>query len=188
MLKNCTSKSVILAPFNSTKSHIDATLSEGVKELMQSRGCVKMAGRVKDIDRQYERNNNADLDNGVYHKLEDNADSPSTFGKRKKDLVVVLPNTDNKKQTDLEKLESLIQLEEENNQDNKKEITITTPIKQEMLQSADTVVIDSDTVGEIARKFYFPREYLIRCLNNNELNYATTTYWLMVNPHIIGLS
>lgn len=115
MLKNCTSKSVILAPFNSTKSHLDATLSEGVKELMQSRKCIKMGGRVKDIDRQYERNNNADLDNGVYHKPDEvNEQSPpSTFGKRKKDLVVHIPQGD-KKQTDLEKLESLIQLEEEN--------------------------------------------------------------------------
>jgi hypothetical protein len=26
---------------------------------------------VRDIDRQYEINNNADLDNGVYHKADD---------------------------------------------------------------------------------------------------------------------
>lgn len=113
MLKNCTSKSVILAPFNSTKSHIDATLSEGVKELLQSRRCIKMAGRVKDIDRQYERNNNADLDNGVYHKLEEDppAADKSTFGKRE----LHMPDGSDKKQTDLEKLESLIQMEEQGN-------------------------------------------------------------------------
>ncbi len=70
LIKNCTSKSVILAPFNSTKSHIDATLSVSIKELLQTRRCLKMGGRVRDINKQYELNNNADLDNGVYHKVE----------------------------------------------------------------------------------------------------------------------
>jgi hypothetical protein len=71
MLKNCTTKSVILAPFNSTKSNIQecGSLSDSVKELMQSKGCLKFAARVRDIDKQYEVNNNAELDNGVYHKF-----------------------------------------------------------------------------------------------------------------------
>ena len=30
---------------------------------------LKLQGQVKEIDRQYELNNNADLDNGIYHKL-----------------------------------------------------------------------------------------------------------------------
>lgn len=30
--------------------------------------CIKFAAKVKEIDRQYEANNNADLDNGVYHQ------------------------------------------------------------------------------------------------------------------------
>jgi hypothetical protein len=54
------------------------------------------------------------------------------------------------------------------------------------LQSTETIVIDSDTVGEIASRFGFPREYLVKCLNNNDLNYATTTYWLMINPNVMG--
>ena len=29
---------------------------------------MKFAAKVKEIDRQYEANNNADLDNGVYHQ------------------------------------------------------------------------------------------------------------------------
>ena len=73
MLKNCTSKSVILAPFNSTRSNLESfvTLRKTVKELMQSKRCLKFAPRVRDIDKQYEINNNAELDNGVYHKLDE---------------------------------------------------------------------------------------------------------------------
>ena len=32
------------------------------------RGQIKYSAKVKEIDRQYELNNNADLDNGVYHQ------------------------------------------------------------------------------------------------------------------------
>jgi hypothetical protein len=32
------------------------------------RTAVKFSAKVKEIDRQYELNNNADLDNGVYHQ------------------------------------------------------------------------------------------------------------------------
>ena len=116
LVKNCTSKSIILAPFNSTKSHIDATLSMSIKDLMQSRHCIKMGGRVKEIDRQYELNNNADLDNGVYHKIEEKEppkleEPGTTFGKRKKDVIVLVPPMPMVgKQTDIERLESLIHL------------------------------------------------------------------------------
>lgn len=53
MLKNQSSKSVILAPFNSTKSNIAeaGVLSDSVKELIQSKGCLKFAARVRDIDK-----------------------------------------------------------------------------------------------------------------------------------------
>lgn len=69
ILKNAETKSIILAPFNSTKSHIESSsefLTE-IQEMMQSRSCIFFVGKVREIDKQYEVNNNADLDNGVYH-------------------------------------------------------------------------------------------------------------------------
>ena len=78
ILKNCETKSVILAPFNSTKSNLQEgenqppeELSDSVKEMMESRRIIKYGPRVRDIDKQYEINNNADLDNGVYHKFDE---------------------------------------------------------------------------------------------------------------------
>jgi len=35
---------------------------------------LKFARRCREIDRQYERNNNGDLDNGVYHKFAQNSE------------------------------------------------------------------------------------------------------------------
>lgn len=40
-------------------------------EMLLPRAALKFGARVKEIDRQYELNNNADLDNGVYHQEDD---------------------------------------------------------------------------------------------------------------------
>lgn len=65
---------MILAPFNSTKSNLGPdvpALTESMKALLQSKRCIKFAPRVREIDKQYEINNNAELDNGVYHKFDE---------------------------------------------------------------------------------------------------------------------
>jgi hypothetical protein len=70
LVKNASTKSVILAPFNSTLSHIDDKfyLRPSVQDLLIDKKNIKFAAKVKEIDRQYEANNNAELDNGVYHQ------------------------------------------------------------------------------------------------------------------------
>ena len=67
ILKNAETKSVILAPFNSTKSNIETgeEFLEQVRDLLEDRRCIKFAPRVREIAKQYEVNNNAELDNGV---------------------------------------------------------------------------------------------------------------------------
>ena len=69
ILKNAETKSIILAPFNSTKSNIetDDQILDEIKEMLHEKGIIKFAPRVREIDMQYEVNNNAELDNGVYH-------------------------------------------------------------------------------------------------------------------------
>lgn len=72
--QNAETKSVILAPFNSTCSNLQQieknySLPSEIKAMIQSKSCLKFAGRVKEADRQYEVNNNAELDNGVYHEF-----------------------------------------------------------------------------------------------------------------------
>jgi hypothetical protein len=41
--------------------------------LIKPKKILKFAPKVKDLDRQYEHNNNADLDNGVYNNIDDPA-------------------------------------------------------------------------------------------------------------------
>eukprot|EP00349_Pseudokeronopsis_sp_Brazil_P010486 CAMPEP_0202980434 /NCGR_PEP_ID=MMETSP1396-20130829/86366_1 /ASSEMBLY_ACC=CAM_ASM_000872 /TAXON_ID= /ORGANISM="Pseudokeronopsis sp., Strain Brazil" /LENGTH=115 /DNA_ID=CAMNT_0049720417 /DNA_START=277 /DNA_END=624 /DNA_ORIENTATION=+ len=80
LIKNQSTKSLILAPFNSTISHLegDPRDSQGEpilppldidEQMIRERRVVKFAARVKDVNRQYELNNNCELDNGVYNKF-----------------------------------------------------------------------------------------------------------------------
>ena len=71
ILHNASSKSVILAPFNSSMSDVSNFFNTVLKmaPMEEKRSIVKFAARCRDQDRQYEINNNAELDNGVYHKF-----------------------------------------------------------------------------------------------------------------------
>jgi hypothetical protein len=46
------------------------------------------------------------------------------------------------------------------------------------LGSAQTLVIDERLVNDI-EKCGFPKSYIVNCLNNDELNYVTTMYYLL---------
>eukprot|EP01022_Parablepharisma_sp_SALTPOND_P008189 TRINITY_DN135349_c2_g1_i1.p1 TRINITY_DN135349_c2_g1~~TRINITY_DN135349_c2_g1_i1.p1 ORF type:complete len:1128 (-),score=119.65 TRINITY_DN135349_c2_g1_i1:2063-5362(-) len=71
LTKNNTTKSVILAPFNSTRTDQNTSkdyIARGCA-MKDKREIIKFAAKVRDIDRQYEKNNNGDVDNGVYNKF-----------------------------------------------------------------------------------------------------------------------
>ena len=70
-MRNVSEKSLILAPFNSTMSDVDAFFKSvlAMAPMETKKDVLKFAARCRDQDRQYEINNNAELDNGVYHKF-----------------------------------------------------------------------------------------------------------------------
>lgn len=68
-IRNVTTKSVVLAPYNSSKSNCvdnsfvsDHTIYNEKGKVMRFKG-----GKMKEMDREYEANNNANMDNGVYN-------------------------------------------------------------------------------------------------------------------------
>ena len=83
-MRNASEKSLILAPFNSTMSDVDAFFKSvlAMAPMEKKKDVVKFAARCRDQDRQYEINNNAELDNGVYHKF---VYSSKDDGENKKD-------------------------------------------------------------------------------------------------------
>jgi hypothetical protein len=75
LCKNASTKSVILAPFNSTMTHMSSGNFSSVEELFVSNRVLKFAAMCRDKDRAYEQNNNKDLDNGVFNKKEEEEDN-----------------------------------------------------------------------------------------------------------------
>lgn len=80
-MKNVSSKSIILAPFNSTQSNIANHYNEEVKELVMDKMMVlKFARRCREIDRKYEDEFNDKLDNGVYHRPANDSEEGKSDG------------------------------------------------------------------------------------------------------------
>ncbi len=48
------------------------------------------------------------------------------------------------------------------------------------------MIIDERVIPMIEMMGY-PKDYIMKCLNNNELNYATTGYYLLANKHSLSL-
>lgn len=69
LIRNHSTKSVILAPFNSTITEVAEETKQFIREFMIDRKCLKFHARWRDINRQYEMNNNCEQDNGVYNKF-----------------------------------------------------------------------------------------------------------------------
>ena len=68
--RNQSDKSEVLAPFNSSMESNDEALDYAqMAPMLDKKGVVRFHARCRDQDRQYEINNNGDLDNGVYHKF-----------------------------------------------------------------------------------------------------------------------
>ena len=69
-----------MAPFNSTESESFDRLKKKIRPLMVEKQDVLRLGRLcREVDRQYEFNNNGQLDNGVYHKKPKNEVKDGSF-------------------------------------------------------------------------------------------------------------
>ena len=88
-----------------------------IKDMIQSKSCIKFNPRLREIDRQYEVNNNAELDNGVYHEF---AKDEKKQGSPEREDSLLSDFTDSQrenggKKTDLQLLERMMNKEQKLN-------------------------------------------------------------------------
>jgi len=152
---------VILAPFNSTKSHISDNfyLDESVQEILLPKDVLIFADKCKEINRQYMLNNNAELDNGVYNENEEKAKEEEQDG-----------------------------LMGMNQQLESHEPAIDAPMEPMPVSNLNSnigslntsqIMVNEDNVEKMEKRFGFDPNYVISELNNDELNHTTTTYFLI---------
>ena len=61
------SKSLILAPYNTGNEEQDEFISSIERKVINKK-TIKFASKLRELNRRYERNNNSNIDNGIYVK------------------------------------------------------------------------------------------------------------------------
>jgi len=150
LVRNHTTKSVILAPFNSTMTHESQNSND--PPIIKKNKIIKFGVKVKDIDRQYEANNNWDLDNGVFNEFINNTDSDEE-GKSVKDSISSLKRTEDSKMGT-----SVFETDED----------------EDIESIANDHVEYNDNLFKIMEKWGYRKEYLQQWLNENQHTYGTT--------------
>lgn len=160
--KNNITKSNILAPFNSSLK--DSNEESYIFDLSYENNLIKLVGNVKEINHKYELENNPDFDNGVKKEL------------NKKDLKSGIS-------TPSELISNPISPPEFQSA---KASNINTPRCESVNTNrnrannslvSNTIIID-DAVVKMVEKVGFNKDYLLKCLNYNELNHATSCYYI----------
>lgn len=161
--KNNMTKSIILAPYNSTFSEDQTAhkLDEDC-DFIDKALAMKFSVNVKDIDRQFEKNNNFDIDNGVYTKFIFSSKEEN----KEKDVEEGADNSDSE-------IGSIDSLDHEVEEVSKNGERMDDLVKEKVDKGA----------LEKMRTYGYAKEYVTKCLNNNELNHATATYYLLTNHY-----
>ncbi|MCQ2816940.1 MAG: protein kinase [archaeon] len=161
--KNIQTKSLILAPYNS--SYDDNYLSEDDSILYSicdqdndsikvRNGLIKFQGKTKELNRNYELNNNGEIDNGIIISQNDsenncqNNKSPAVLSNNFSPVSALSPmEFDSKK------------------------------LKENYFQEFQKK-IDERIVSKVSELGY-KKNYIMKCLKDNEFNYTTSTYYLL---------
>lgn len=222
-LRNLTTKSIILAPFNSTTSHISTDRELSMKNVADKK-IIKFNAKCRDFNRQYEMNNNCELDNGVYNKFMCSSRASLNFSPSQQEdggrsdglsggdsLQLSFNKNENPEDVqessskiyfifqvfvllililvDLDKqIEEEIKIEQERkDKHGQTEFQKATqeiegkyimPLTNYIENSKQHEVISMDIVQEIW-DYGYPERFIIESIQNNEINYATASYYLL---------
>lgn len=70
------SKSIVLAPYNTNESD-EEELLHFTQPLFVSKRTIKFSSKLREVNRQYEKDNNSNIDNGIYVNPSDKLSKPS---------------------------------------------------------------------------------------------------------------
>ena len=185
--KNITTKSSILAPFNSAmknKSSFTNYVEDEFDDFYNSKiklenDLIIFNNKVKEFNLNYEINNNQEVDNGMLIKTKSDITS-SVSGKNNS----VISHNDNKFK--IENDNNSIPEEQINEQKNKNSLTINSDKKEKNYidEKNNFIDINSPKIVKILNEiesFGYQKEYIINCVKNNVLCHASTVFYLLKN-------
>jgi serine/threonine protein kinase len=154
-------KSLIFAPYNSyieeSNAHINHLNEEEeiYKELEIHNNFCKFGFKVQQANIKYELSNNNDFDNGVIKT---------------------------QREEDIKNQNEKIEKKYEEKLLNDKLSGLNTPrvrSANDSFEESEKIIINSDIIKKIEKEVGFDRKYIINCIKENKINYATATYYLM---------
>ena len=157
-------KSLILAPYNSVNLNNDNLIDNEV--LIENNIC-KFGVKAQQANLKYELNNNIDFDNGMIKSQKSKNDKKdesnnNSFSKG------ISPN---------------IEINEDFMSEKKSKINSPKNRSSSSDSNNGKIFIKEDLIREIETNVGYDRKYLISCLKEKKINYATATYYLLNNDN-----
>ena len=156
--KNIDTKSIILAPFNTMLSASDDYNDSSFdynNNIQTLNDQIKYCGKVKEFNINYELNNNEEIDNGMLINSKMELDKSNEIY--------------NSKNSSIDQKEEKV-----NSKGRSNNLNSTTTTNSNSLGINDNIIT---LVSELGYK----KEYIMKCLEKNELCQATTCYYLFYN-------
>ena len=173
--KNINTKSIILAPFNSSyESNVNLNHLEKSIEIYND--VIQFSENTKLLNRNYELNNNGEIDHGVLINQNNDDEKDDIHELRLNDLDDELEEINKNNIPDINKI---------NIQNNDILVKPNSKRNESNLTNSSTFIIDENILKTMEILGY-KKDYIQKTLNNNELNYASATYYLLSNQNDIN--
>ena len=173
--KDIFTKSNILAPFSSSidsKNLNDKSASLN-SEIEVENENLNFNENANILNRQYELNNNGEIDHGILiNHLEEKEEN-----KKENNIKEEIFNNNENYQFENTLLKNIKSAPENNNY--MKYYKENSKRNNSSLTNSSTLV--DENIIKIMENFGYKRDYIYKCLYNNELNYATATFFLLSN-------
>ena len=196
--KNNLTKSFIFAPFNTSYLNEEQNKIHLEQNLSIENNLILFDENINILNRQYELNNNGEIDHGVLINRSKMSSSCSNRlieenknTKREEELIK------DKSKSKSKDLNNNIEIEEEQikklsennskkiiNISKDKEYNIPFRNKGSTFHSFNTFtseeILDDDVIKKV-ESFGYKKDYIKKCIANNEINYCSATYYLLLN-------
>ncbi|MCQ2819024.1 MAG: protein kinase, partial [archaeon] len=182
---NNNTKSFILAPYNTmigVNDYDNCSDGEmlGLEDLEIMNGVIKYCGKVREYNINYELNNNEEIDNGVLinSKFDMQSGDKHNFSSNSLKINVSREDPIEDKVFSASKKKAQTGVNSSRGKNSRKKNKETNG----NTYNDDTyTLILKDKIVQMVVELGYKKDYVIKCLEKNELNQATTAYYLFLN-------
>ena len=180
---NINTRSVILAPFNTMFSENDTDLNDSCYDINNSIpkefGVIRFCGKIKELNLNYELNFNEEMDNGMLINSQYDALNRSDEINNSK-IESESDNNNNNKAQQIKIEIPFIDNNNNNNKNNNKHYN-NINLSDSTAENSNNAFVVNDNIVQMVSELGYRKEDIIKWLDKNELNQATTAYYLFLN-------